>query len=130
MDYGHLVFAIIGFSASFFLCVPGLRRWQRLQILAEKLRIVSEALEHAEERATRFQERHDRILSQISAFYLTNQDLEEALAGARRAMEEAMEFEGKLRKIQMRTLSSFPDEVDVFSCAEFDQSRLDQPRVR
>ncbi|KAK4778579.1 hypothetical protein SAY86_006107 [Trapa natans] len=114
MDCGRLVFAVIGLSASFFLFVPSLRRWQRLQIGAEKLRLVSDALNRAEERVTRFQERHDQILGQICAFYLTNQDLEEALAGARRSMEEALEFAGKLRKMQIRILSSFPDEVDVF----------------
>ncbi|PKI51510.1 hypothetical protein CRG98_028070 [Punica granatum] len=120
MDCGRLIFAVIGFSASFFLCIPNLKRWQRQQISAERLRIVSEALDHAEERVARSQERHDRILSQICTFYLTNQNLEEALVGARRAMEEASEFVSTLRKMQMRIISSFPDEVDVFNHVGFD----------
>jgi Werner syndrome ATP-dependent helicase len=112
MDYGSIVFAIVGFSASFFFCVPNLKRWHRQQITAEKLRLIGEALEHAEERVQRFQERHDRILSQMCTYYLVNKELEEALAGARAAMNEAMEFAVHLRRLQMKTITSFPDKVD------------------
>jgi hypothetical protein len=111
MDYGRIVFAIVGISASFFLCVPILQRWHRQQITAEKLRLISEALEHAEDRVQRFQERHDRILSQICTYYLINKELEEALAGARAAMNEAMEFAVNLRRMQMKIITSFPEEV-------------------
>jgi Werner syndrome ATP-dependent helicase len=41
------------------------------------------------------------------------------LAGARAAMNEAMEFAVKLREVQMRVLINFPDEADL--------SMLDSP---
>ncbi|KAF5740044.1 hypothetical protein HS088_TW11G00107 [Tripterygium wilfordii] len=112
MDYGRIVYAIIGFSASFFLCLPNLKRWHRQRVTKDKLRIVSQALEQAEERLVRFQERHDRILSIICSFYLSSQDLEDALVGARAAMNEALEFSVSLRRIQMKIISSYPDDVD------------------
>lgn len=113
MGFDRIVFAIIGFSASFIFCVSNLKRWQKQQITAEKLRHISEALEHAEERVLRFQERHDRILSQVCSFYLANKELVEALEGARAAMNEAMEFAANLRRMQTKIISSFPDEVDA-----------------
>ena len=113
MDIGHIILAIIGFSTSFFLCVPNLRRWHKQQMASEKLKLISEALEVAEERAARYQERHDRILSQVCSTYLTNTELVEALQGARAAMNQALEFAVDLRKIQFRILTSFPDAVDV-----------------
>lgn len=78
----------------------------------QKLRIISEALEGAEERAVRFQERHDRILSQIGASYLTNTELVEALAGARVAMNQALDFAVDLRSMQFKVISSFSDAID------------------
>ena len=112
MDFGNIVLAIIGFSTSFLFCVP-IKRWQRKQVAAEKLKIVSEALEAAEERAVRFQERHDTILSQICASYLTNTEVVEALAGARATMSQALDFAVELREIQFRIIASFPDAIDV-----------------
>lgn len=79
---------------------------------------MSDALERADERAARSQERHDRLLGQVCSFYLANKELEEALGGARRAMDEAMEFAGGLRKMQMRLISSFPDDVDLVVAIE------------
>ncbi|KAK7392023.1 hypothetical protein VNO78_20449 [Psophocarpus tetragonolobus] len=105
----NIVFAIIGFSASFLFCLPNMKRWQGKQVAAEKLKMVSEALEAAEERAVRFQERHDRILSQICASYLTNTELIEALAGARATMNQALDFAVELRNIQIKIITSFPD---------------------
>lgn len=72
--------------------------------------MISQALEHAEERALRFQERHDRILSQICSYYMVNQDLEDALAATRAAMNEALEFAVGLRKMQMQVFRSLTDE--------------------
>lgn len=112
MDFGKIVCAIIGFSASFVFCVPNLKRWHRKQVTEQKLRIISEALEGAEERAVRFQERHDRILSQIGASYLTNTELVEALAGARVAMNQALDFAVDLRSMQFKVISSFSDAID------------------
>ncbi|KAJ1377635.1 hypothetical protein SESBI_48668 [Sesbania bispinosa] len=86
-------------------------RWQRTQVAAQKLKIISEALEAAEERVERFQERHDRILSQIGASYLTNTELVEALAGARAAMNQALDFAVDLRTIQFKIITSFPDAI-------------------
>lgn len=70
-------------------------------------------MEDAEEIVTRFQERHDRMLSQISEHYLVNVELEEALADARAAMNEAMEFAVNLRRMQIQIISSFPDRIDA-----------------
>lgn len=79
----------------------------------EKLKIISEALVAAEERVVRYQERHDRILSQINASYLTNTEVVEALAGALAAMNQALEFAVDLRSMQLKIISSFPDGIDV-----------------
>lgn len=76
--------------------------------MAEKLRVVNEALEQAEERLIRCQERHDKILYQINSYYLSHKEMEEALAGARKAMNEALEFSVSLRGIQMKIVSSYP----------------------
>ncbi|CAJ2628724.1 unnamed protein product [Trifolium pratense] len=113
MDIGNIIFAIIGFSASFIFCVPNLKRWQRKQVTLEKLKIIREALEEAEERVVRFQERHDRILNYISASYLTNAEVVEALAGARQNMNQALDFAVQLRSIQFKTISSFPDAIHM-----------------
>ncbi|ESW16937.1 hypothetical protein PHAVU_007G196500 [Phaseolus vulgaris] len=113
IELGHVVFAVIGFSASFLFCVPNIKRWQRKHLAAEKLKMVSEALEAAEERAVRFQERHDRILSQICSTYLTNAELVEAMEGARATMNQALDFALQWRKIQFRIITSFPDAIDV-----------------
>ncbi|AES61389.1 hypothetical protein MtrunA17_Chr1g0192091 [Medicago truncatula] len=115
MDIGKIVFAIIGFSASFIFCVPNLKRWQRKQMTLEKLKIIREALEEAEERVVRFQERHDRILSHIIASYLTNAEVVEALAGARQNMNQALDFAVELRSIQFKTIRSFPDAIHMVS---------------
>lgn len=70
--------------------------------------MINEALEQAEERAMRYEERHDRILCRISSHYLINQDLEDALTGAREAMNEARDFAVTLRSLQMELICSFP----------------------
>ncbi|KAE8684102.1 ATP-dependent DNA helicase Q4 [Hibiscus syriacus] len=113
MDYVRIIFAVFGFSTSLIFVLPGLKKWQRQQVLIEKLRIISQALEHAEERAMRFQERHDRILGQMCSYYMVNQELEDAVAGARTAMNEALEFAVGLRKMQLQILRSI-DEIDAF----------------
>lgn len=110
MDFGRVIFALIGFSSSLFFFVPNVKSWHTQQVTTEKLRIIGAALKQAEKRATRFQERHDRILHQISSFYLINKELEGALADARAAMNEALEFAANLRKLQMKIISSFPSD--------------------
>ncbi|RDX86127.1 ATP-dependent DNA helicase Q-like SIM, partial [Mucuna pruriens] len=102
-----------GFSTSLLFCVPNIKTWHRKQMAAEKLRMVSEALEAAEERVVRFEERHDRILSQICASYMTNTELIEAIAGARATMNQALDFAVDLRKIQFKIIASFPDAIDL-----------------
>ena len=123
MEFGHIVFAVIGFSASFFFCVPNIKRWQRKHLAAEKLKMVNEALEAAEERAVRFQERHDRILNQICSTYLTNAELVEAIAGARATMNQALDFALQLRKIQFRIITSFPDAIEIDVRLDLDASK-------
>ncbi|GLT94904.1 hypothetical protein SLE2022_126160 [Rubroshorea leprosula] len=112
MDYARIIFAIMGFSSSFFFILPIIKARQRQRTMLEKLRVVSEALEFAEERLVRFQERYDRILGQICSHYLTHQDLEDALAGARAAMNEALGLAVELRKMQMQILKSLGGDVD------------------
>ncbi|KAM1051837.1 hypothetical protein PS1_033555 [Malus domestica] len=110
MDFGRVIFALIGFSSSLFFFVPNIKSWYTQQVTTEKLRIISEALKQAEKRATRFQKRHDQILCQISSFYLINKELEGALADSRAAMNEALEFAANLRKLQMKIICSFPSD--------------------
>ncbi|XVF57498.1 hypothetical protein PTKIN_Ptkin06aG0210100 [Pterospermum kingtungense] len=64
-------------------------RRQRQQVSIKMLRIISHALEQAEERAMRIHERHDRILGQMCSYYMVNQELLDALTPARAAMNGA-----------------------------------------
>ncbi|KAL2469175.1 uncharacterized protein Fot_50751 [Forsythia ovata] len=108
MDYKPIVLALLGFSASFIFLFPDLQRRKNRQVAVEKLKIICETLHEAEERVTRYEERHDRILSQICSYYMINEKLEEALLGAKNAMNDALEFSVGLRKLQMEIISSFP----------------------
>ncbi|KAG9443748.1 hypothetical protein H6P81_015088 [Aristolochia fimbriata] len=119
----HLICVLIGFSASLPLLVP---RWRKRGITMEKLRLINEALNEAEERVVRYQERHDRILGLITSSYLVHKDLEEALAGAQTTMKEALEFAVGLRQMQMKILSSYPHETKEFSL----QDRSNRSRKR
>ncbi|KAJ0079113.1 hypothetical protein Patl1_22571 [Pistacia atlantica] len=105
MDYDRLIFAIIGFSSSFFLCLPSLKRWLRHQISQKNLRLVSEALDLAEERMVQYQERHDRLLNQCFNYTVT-EELLKALAGAREAMDGALAFVVSLRYMQTKMFDS------------------------
>lgn len=125
MDYCRVVLAIVGLSFSYFLCVPNLKKRHKQQIIIEKLRMISEALEHAEERVLRLQERHDRILSQMCSYYFIHNELEVSLADSRAVLDEAMESAGNLRRMQRKIIGYFPDEVDVKDMS----SRPQRPRV-
>lgn len=125
MDYCRVVLAIVGLTFSYFLCVPNLKQRHKQQIIIEKLRMISEALEHAEERVLRLQERHDRILSQMCSYYFIHNELEVSLADARAVLDEAMESAGNLRRMQRKIIGYFPDEVDVKDMS----SRPQRPRV-
>lgn len=72
--------------------------------------MINKTLEQAELRLMRYEERHDRILGQICSFYLVNPNMEEALKGAREAMDEARDFSVTLRSLQMEMINSFPGE--------------------
>ncbi|OIT07550.1 hypothetical protein A4A49_28609 [Nicotiana attenuata] len=111
MYFSNITFAIIAFSASFLLYLPNLRKWQNKQIAAEKFRIITEALEQAEDRVLRYEERHDRILNQICSHYIVSQELLDALAVAREAMNEALEFAITLRNLQLDVIRLYPEEV-------------------
>ena len=104
--YNNITFAIIGFTSSFLLY---LRKRQKKEIAAEKLRIVTEALERAEDRVLRYEERHDNILNQIGSHYIVSQEIVEALCGAREAMNEALEFAITLRNLQLEIIRLYPD---------------------
>lgn len=73
----------------------------------DRLKIISEALHEAEGRLIRYQERHDHILDHMCSYYLINQNMQEALAGARDAMNEALELVVALRKLQLQAIVSF-----------------------
>lgn len=73
----------------------------------DRLKIISEALHEAEGRLIRYQERHDHILDHMCSNYLINQNMQEALAGARDAMNEALELVVALRKLQLQAIVSF-----------------------
>lgn len=110
MDYSRLVLTLFGFSAAFFLCLPNLRKWEARNTARGKLEMINKTLEQAELRLMRYEERHDRILGQICSFYLVNPNMEEALKGAREAMDEARDFSVTLRSLQMEMINSFPGE--------------------
>ncbi|WOL12188.1 hypothetical protein Cni_G20953 [Canna indica] len=96
-----------GFSSLSLLSFLELKKWHRRQLMADNLRRVSETLEQAEERLIRFQERHDKILFQINSHYLCHREMEEALAGAHKAMNEAFQFCVELRRMQMKILTLY-----------------------
>ena len=114
MDFGRVIFAIIGFSisTSYFLLIPNTKRWQKKRIIKEKLKIINEAIEEAEQTLERFQDRHDRILDQVCTYYLTCKQLDEAMEDARATMNEALELANTLRRMQLKLISSFPDHLD------------------
>ncbi|KAF9605737.1 hypothetical protein IFM89_018133 [Coptis chinensis] len=111
----RILCALVGFSASAILYLPNMKKQRKQQVLMEKLRIVSDALEHAEQRVIRFQERHDRLLDQVCSYYLCNSQLEDALVAARATMNEALEFAVTLQQMQMKIIRCFPDGIpEVF----------------
>nr|POF10241.1 hypothetical protein CFP56_14174 [Quercus suber] len=91
--------------------------------------MISEALEHAEKRVLRLQERHDRILSQMCSYYFIHNELEVSLADARTVLDEAMESAGNLRRMQRKIIGYFPDEVDVKDMLSGNTCRPQRPRV-
>ncbi|KAK1370699.1 hypothetical protein POM88_036791 [Heracleum sosnowskyi] len=107
MDYGSVFSLIVGFSASCFLCLPNLKKWQAKQYAERKLHVVNQALKLAEERLVMYQQRHDDLLSQITSHYLTTPVLEEALADSKDAMNEASKFVISLRKLQLDIITFF-----------------------
>ncbi|KAH0731621.1 hypothetical protein KY290_002620 [Solanum tuberosum] len=115
MYFNNITFAIISFTSSFLLYLPILRKRQKKQIAAEKLRIITQALEQAEDRVLRYEERHDNILNQICSHYIVNQEIVEALAGARKAMNEALEFAITLRNLQLQVIRLYPDDYESAS---------------
>lgn len=107
MDYVSVFSLVVGFSASCFLCLPNLKKWQAKQFTERKLYIVKQALELAEERLVMYQRRHDHLLSQITSHYLSTLVLEKALADSKDAMNEASKFVISLRKLQMEIINFY-----------------------
>ncbi|RWW58690.1 hypothetical protein BHE74_00034418 [Ensete ventricosum] len=104
----HVLSILAGLASLGLLSSLELKKWNRRQLMAEKLRRVSEALEQAEERLTRFQERHDKILFQINSHYLCHAEMEEALSGGQKATNEALQFCADLRRMQMNIITLYP----------------------
>ncbi|KAK4739275.1 hypothetical protein R3W88_002972 [Solanum pinnatisectum] len=115
MYFNNITFAIISFTSSFLLYLPILRKRQKMQIAAEKLRIITQALEQAEDRVLRYEERHDNILKQICSHYIVSQEIVEALAGAREVMNEALEFAITLRNLQLEIIRLYADDYESAS---------------
>ncbi|GFP87105.1 hypothetical protein PHJA_000854300 [Phtheirospermum japonicum] len=107
MNLSSILCTLLGASATLFLILPEIEKTRKRKVAIDKLKIISVALQQAEERAARYEQRHDRILSQICCYYMINQNLEEALAGARDAMNEALQFAVGLRNMQMEIINSF-----------------------
>ncbi|MCL7036140.1 hypothetical protein MKW94_026318 [Papaver nudicaule] len=115
MDSASMLCFLLGCTASIFFYLPHLKKWQKKQSVEEKLRILGDALEHAELRLIRFQERHDRLLNQLCSYYLCNQELEKSLVNARTSMNESLEFTNTLRQMQLKLIQSYPGEFsDIF----------------
>ncbi|KAL0365092.1 UNVERIFIED_CONTAM: hypothetical protein Sangu_0606800 [Sesamum angustifolium] len=104
MDIARIVFALLGASATLVLASSELRKLHHRKATSEKLRIIREALREAEERVVRYEERHDHILTQLCSYYMINQNLEEALSGARQAMNEALACAVALRELHMEII--------------------------
>lgn len=71
------------------------------------MQVISEALDQAGERVMMYAERHDRILDEMCSSNLANQNLEDALAAARDAMDKASELAIVLGKLQLETIISY-----------------------
>ena len=112
MRWAQTLSFLLGLSSLGLFTLLEMKKWHRRQIMEEKLRLISEALEQAEKTTIRFQERHDRILFQINSHYLCRREMEEALAGAQKAMNEALKFCVDLRQMQMKILASYSRGVD------------------
>ena len=68
--------------------------------------MVSRALDEAEVKLQRYEERHDRVLGQVCSFYMHNLELEKAMAGCRDALNEALEFVFTLRRLQLEVITT------------------------
>ncbi|KAM6597942.1 hypothetical protein CsatA_008466 [Cannabis sativa] len=110
MNFGYLILTtIIGLSTttiSYFVVSPTIERWQMKQMRKEKLKVIKEALEEANERVERLENRHERILSQLCGYYLTHPELEEAVVEARNAVKEALVVTSTLTKMQIHLINS------------------------
>ncbi|GJW13304.1 hypothetical protein Tco_0017437 [Tanacetum coccineum] len=106
MDRGQITFGVIGFSSSLCVRLPILKNWRSMQMKRVNSEMASRALEEAEVKLQRYEERHDRVLGQICSFYMHNQELETALAGCRDALSEASEFVFTLRRLQLDVITT------------------------
>ncbi|KAH9620961.1 hypothetical protein KSS87_017932 [Heliosperma pusillum] len=105
--------AFIGISSTIICCLPTLKRQQSKRCIEERLELMNEALEKAEERVMRLQERHDRLVTQICSYYMCYKELDHAVLGARMALHEELEFVASLRKMQLLLLTSFFDNKKI-----------------
>ncbi|KAI3994860.1 hypothetical protein MKX01_037411 [Papaver californicum] len=85
MDSARIFCVLAGFTTSIFFYLPRLKKWLK-----------NDALEHAELRLIRFQERHDH--------------LEKSLVNARTSMNESLEFTNTPRQMQLKLIQSYPGE--------------------
>ncbi|KAL9248117.1 hypothetical protein vseg_021476 [Gypsophila vaccaria] len=112
-SYDRVILAIIGISSTILCILPTLKTSQSKRNADERLKMINESLEQAEERVVRLQERHDRLVARICSYYMCHNELEEAVVGARKALDEELEFVALLRKMQLFVLSSFPRNLDL-----------------
>lgn len=106
------LFAALGFSISWLVFrLPNMKKRRTPEIMSEKVRLIKEAIDEAEDRVVRLEERHDRLLKEACSYYLCNRELVEALAGARQVMDEATAVADGLRRMYMKMIVCYyPDE--------------------
>ncbi|KAK9691915.1 hypothetical protein RND81_09G228500 [Saponaria officinalis] len=114
-SYGHIIWAMLGISSTIICLLPCLKRRQSKQCADERLKMINESLEQAEERVMRLRDRHDQLVARICSYYMCHNELVEAVVGARKALDDELEFVALLRKMQLFVLSSFPHNVDFSS---------------
>ncbi|KAH7655003.1 hypothetical protein IHE45_19G177600 [Dioscorea alata] len=101
-------FSTIAATLAVFTSLPELRKWQRRQLILHKLKLITDALEQAEERLIRLQERHDKILLHLNSNYFPSLAMAHALSASQQAMDEALHFSASLQSLHLKLLTSYP----------------------
>ncbi|KAL9253414.1 hypothetical protein AKJ16_DCAP05457 [Drosera capensis] len=69
------LFAALGFSISWlFFRLLNMKKRRTPEIVSEKVSLIKEAIDEAEDRVVRLEERHDRLLKEACSYYLCNRE--------------------------------------------------------